>query len=100
MILQPTSRVERGRPIVQLYGRLDAGPAFLVEDDRFRPYCFVLCDAESCLAPERGLRVEPCGLRRGQSEIDRNLGGARSAATPSEQRQFGVRYRDPRFAER
>ena len=75
MILQPTYRVERGRPIVQLYGRLiieramrsepsgDAGPAFLVEDDRFRPYCFVLRDAESRLARERGLRAEPCGLR-------------------------------------
>jgi DNA polymerase-2 len=63
MILQPTFRVERGRPIVQLYGRLDAGPAFLVEDDRFRPYCFVLRDAESRLARERGLRIEPCGLR-------------------------------------
>ncbi len=63
MILQPTHRVERGRPIVQLFGRLDAGPAFLVEDDRFQPYCFVLRDAESLLARERGLRIEPCGLR-------------------------------------
>jgi DNA polymerase-2 len=75
MILQPTYRVERGRPVVQLYGRLiieramrseprgDAGPAFLVEDDRFRPYCFVLRDAESRLARERGLRIEACGLR-------------------------------------
>ncbi len=74
MILQPTYRVDRGRPIVQLYGRLmtqtavqggaggDFGPAFLVEDDRFRPYCFVLRDAESRLGRERGLRIEPCGL--------------------------------------
>ncbi len=63
MILQPTFRVERGRPIVQLYGRLEAGPAFLIEDDRFRPYCFVLRDAESRLARERGIRIEACGLR-------------------------------------
>jgi DNA polymerase-2 len=75
MILQPTYRVERGRPVVQLYGRLiieramrseprgDAGPAFLIEDDRFRPYCFVLRDAESRLTRERGLRIEACGLR-------------------------------------
>jgi DNA polymerase-2 len=63
MILQPTFRVERGRPVVQLYGRLDAGPAFLVEDDRFQPYCFVLRDAESRLPRARGLRIEPCGLR-------------------------------------
>jgi DNA polymerase-2 len=63
MILQPTHRVERGRAIVQLHGRLDAGPPFLVEDDRFRPYCFVLRDAEARLARERGLRTSPCGLR-------------------------------------
>ena len=75
MILQPTYRMERGRPIVQLYGRLmprpsehgeaieEPAPAFLVEDDRFRPYCFVLRDAESRLARERGLRIEACGLR-------------------------------------
>lgn len=62
MILQPTWRTEQGRPIVQLYGRLDAGPPFLVEDDRFRPYCFVLRDAESKLRRERGVRIEPCGL--------------------------------------
>jgi DNA polymerase-2 len=63
MILQPTWRTERGRPVVQLHGRLDAGPPFLVEDDRFAPYCFVLRDAESKLRRERGVRIEPCGLR-------------------------------------
>jgi DNA polymerase-2 len=63
MILQPTWRSERGRPIVQLYGRIDAGPPFLVEDDRFRPYCFVLRDAEPQLRGARGVRIEPCGLR-------------------------------------
>ncbi|HEY5656793.1 MAG TPA: DNA polymerase II [Myxococcota bacterium] len=40
IILQPTYRVRDGVPVVQLFGRLEAGPAFLVEDDRFRPYFF------------------------------------------------------------
>jgi DNA polymerase elongation subunit (family B) len=39
-ILQPTYRVRDGVPVVQLFGRLASGPAFLVEDDRFRPYFF------------------------------------------------------------
>jgi DNA polymerase-2 len=39
-ILQPTYRVREGRPVVQLFGRLTAGEAFLVEDDRFQPYFF------------------------------------------------------------
>ncbi|MCS5638010.1 MAG: DNA polymerase II, partial [Myxococcota bacterium] len=41
VILQPTYRIHRDRAIVQLYGRLESGRAFLVEDDRFQPYFFV-----------------------------------------------------------
>jgi DNA polymerase elongation subunit (family B) len=45
VILQPTYRIRNGRPVVQLYGRLESGRAFLVEDDRFSPYFFVReCD--------------------------------------------------------
>jgi DNA polymerase-2 len=40
-ILQPTYRVRDGVPVIQLYGRLEDGRAFRVEDDRFRPYFFV-----------------------------------------------------------
>jgi DNA polymerase-2 len=40
-IVQPTYRVRSGRPVVQLFGRLASGEAFLVEDDRFRPYFFI-----------------------------------------------------------
>ena len=39
-IVQPTVRVRDGVAVVQLYGRLESGDAFLVEDDRFRPYFF------------------------------------------------------------
>jgi len=41
VILQPTYRIQGDRPVVQLYGRLESGRAFLVEDDRSRPYFFV-----------------------------------------------------------
>jgi DNA polymerase-2 len=38
-ILQPTYRIERGRPVVHLYGRLETGETFLVRDRRQVP-CF------------------------------------------------------------
>lgn len=61
-ILQPTWRAEAGRPVLQLFGRCDTGEPFLVEDDRFRPYCFVAAEAEAQLRRVRGVRVEPCAL--------------------------------------
>jgi DNA polymerase-2 len=58
-ILQPTYRVERGVPVVQLYGRQEDGRPFLVRDDRQRPF-FYIATADSERA--RGLGVEgvPC----------------------------------------
>ena len=40
-ILQPTYRIEAGRPVVQLFGRLENGESFLVRDDRQRPVFFI-----------------------------------------------------------
>ena len=40
-ILEPTYRVEAGRPVVQLYGRLEDGRTFLVRDDRQTPHFYV-----------------------------------------------------------
>ena len=40
-ILHPAYRVRSGRAVVQLFGRLQDGPPFLVEDTRERPYFFV-----------------------------------------------------------
>ena len=51
-ILQPTYRVRNGAPVVQLFGRLEEGCAFLVEDDRFRPYFFASPSAASRLRHE------------------------------------------------
>ena len=40
-LLQPTWRVRDGRAVLWLFGRLEDGDAFLVEEHRFRPYFFV-----------------------------------------------------------
>lgn len=40
-ILQPSYAIQHDRPVIRLFGRLEDGRAFLVEDDRFRPYLFV-----------------------------------------------------------
>ena len=41
LILQPSYRLQKGHPVIQLFGRLEGSEAFLIEDDRFRPYFFV-----------------------------------------------------------
>jgi DNA polymerase-2 len=61
-LLQPTYRVRRGRPVIQLYGKLASGRAFLVEDDRHRPYFFATVGAERALREESAVRVEPSAL--------------------------------------
>ena len=54
-ILQPTYRVEDGRPVVHLYGTLEEGGAFLVRDRRTVPHFYV----ERALASEaRALGAE------------------------------------------
>ena len=63
LILQPTYRVRQGRPIVQLYGRIQDGPAFLVEDDRFRPYFFIRASEAHRAVGERDVRVQATSLR-------------------------------------
>ena len=41
-ILQPTYRIESGRPVVHLFGRLETGETFLVRDDRLVPHFYIL----------------------------------------------------------
>jgi DNA polymerase-2 len=62
-VVHPTYRVRGGVPVVQLYGRLETGEAFLVEDDRFRPYFFAPRGSEAALASEPDVRVGPTELR-------------------------------------
>src|SRR5437867_821854 len=40
-ILQPTYRIEAGRPVIFLFGRLETGETFLVRDTRMVPYFFI-----------------------------------------------------------
>ena len=51
-ILQPTYRVRRGVPVVQLFGRLEGGVPFLVEEERYRPYFFIAEDHREALRDE------------------------------------------------
>src|SRR5258708_30546013 len=43
-ILQPTYRVESGRPVIHLYGRLEGGRSFLARDHPAIPHFFVETD--------------------------------------------------------
>ncbi|MBW2243632.1 MAG: DNA polymerase II [Deltaproteobacteria bacterium] len=61
-ILQPTYRIRGSVPVVQLYGRLEGGEPFLVEDDRFRPYLFAPPRAAEELAQRRGIRISETEL--------------------------------------
>jgi len=62
LVVQPTYRVRHGRPVIQLFGRLVDGRAFLVEDDRFRPYFFVPQEDTRHLAELDSVRVEATEL--------------------------------------
>ena len=62
LILQPSYRLHKGHPVIRLFGRLDGGEAFLVEDDRFRPYFFVLEEQARLLGGASGVTLEPSAL--------------------------------------
>jgi DNA polymerase-2 len=62
-LLQPTYRVRDGVPVVQLYGRLEDGRAFQVEDDRFRPYFFVRAADVEILRGDSRAEISACELR-------------------------------------
>ena len=62
VILQPTYRIHNDRAVVQLYGRLESGRAFLVEDDRFKPYFFVRQIDRRHLESEAGVSLRDTEL--------------------------------------
>ncbi|MFN7976158.1 MAG: DNA polymerase II [Acidobacteriota bacterium] len=67
-VLHPTYRIEDGRPIVQLYGKLASGATFLVRDGRCRPRFYI---REGDAASARALTtmpIAPCGRRTMQGE--------------------------------
>jgi len=62
-ILHPTYRMEGGRPVVHLFGRLEDGRSFLARDRRPVPYFFIR-EADAATGRERGAaRQSPAGLR-------------------------------------
>jgi DNA polymerase-2 len=66
-ILQPTYRVEAGRPVVHLFGCLEDGRSFLVRDTRLVPHFYVeAADAA---------RAQGLGARRQSSTEQRTLTG-------------------------
>ena len=57
-ILQPTYRIESGRPVVTIFGKLESGESFLIRDDRQVPRFYVL-ESDSQDARKLGGEVGP-----------------------------------------
>ena len=70
-ILQPTYRLEGGRPVVHLYGTLEGGQSFLVRDDRIRPRFWIPLDD---MASARGLGAA-VGEEPGWTSLEGQGGG-------------------------
>jgi DNA polymerase-2 len=95
LILQPTYRVRNGRPVVQLYGRLQDGPAFLVEDDRFRPYFFIRASEAHRATGERDAEVHATDLRNLQGEAVSQVVMAVPGAVPALRDRLGAQGAGP-----
>ncbi len=61
-IVHPTYRVRDGVPVVQLFGRLESGDPFLVEETRYRPAFFVPEREARQFEDEANATVEPTDL--------------------------------------
>jgi DNA polymerase II len=79
-VLQPRCRTLGGRTEIQLFGVFEEGGSFVVEDDRFRPYCFVREADVSRLAPGLALRTGADDARSLAGEPLRRI----EAATPGD----------------
>ncbi len=62
-LLQPTYRLVRGIPVIHLPGTLESGEAFVVEDDRFRPYFFVPEEHRGLIPASPSIRVSTTDLK-------------------------------------
>jgi DNA polymerase-2 len=79
-ILQPTYRVEGGRPVVHLYGTLESGGSFLVRDDRQVP-TFWVRRVDANWARRAGARVNE---KRRRTAMDGDVLVAVETAVPSD----------------
>lgn len=71
-ILQPTYTIDRGVPIVELYGVLETGESFLVRDRRERPTFYVEA-AQADAAANLGARLAPADEEPWRSMEDKPL---------------------------
>ena len=62
-LLHPTYRIRDGRPVVQLWGTLESGQPFLIEDDRRRPFFYVRSENAKLFEGKSGVNVEEGGWR-------------------------------------
>ncbi len=67
-ILHPTYRIEAGRPVVHLFGRLETGESFLVRDTRLVPYFFVRAEDADLARSLGATRQTAVGLRTMRGE--------------------------------
>ena len=58
-ILQPTYRIEAGRPVVHLFGRLEDGQSFLIRDDRQEPRFWIEARDAERAAPATAVSERP-----------------------------------------
>ena len=80
-ILQPTYRIESGRPVVQLFGRLETGEPFLVRDTHEKPYFYVAAE-DSAEASRLGAQPLAPTSRVTLDEVSRWC-GSRSRPRPT-----------------
>src|SRR5882724_10575955 len=89
-ILQPTYRLQNGKPEVHLYGTRDDGASFCVVDDRVRPYFFVPA-ARADEVRALGVDVSPTELRSFDGELVARVETAVPADVPPLRQRLGLR---------
>src|SRR6266404_1420381 len=89
-ILQPTYRLQNGKPEVHLYGTRDDGASFCVVDDRVRPYFFVPA-ARADEVRTLGVDVSPTELRSFDGELVARVETAVPADVPPLRQRLGIR---------
>ena len=82
LILQPTYRIERERPVVHLWGKLESGESFLVRDDRQRPHFYILRRDEAQARALGAVAILPTPRRDLAGEELLRVEVARPADTP------------------
>ena len=58
-VLQARYRILQNSPIIQVFGKLENGRVFLVEDDREQPFFYIDEDDAEVIKSNRNIRIEP-----------------------------------------